>query len=83
MESPKLEIIIECPHCKDLILINEINCSIFRHGVLKLNGEQINPHASKPECDLLFEQNLIYGCGKPFELVKKDDIFVGEICEYK
>jgi hypothetical protein len=83
MESPKLEIIVECPHCKDLILIEKINCSIFRHGVFKCNGKQLNPHAPKPECDLLFNKNLIYGCGKPFELIKKDDTFIAEICEYK
>ncbi len=60
--------VIECPHCHDKILINkkELNCKIFRHGVYKDNLKQINPHESKRECDRLFNNNLIYGCGKPF-----------------
>ena len=30
-------IYVSCPHCKDLVEINilEINCAIFRHGILK------------------------------------------------
>ena len=44
----------------------ELNCRIFRCGVLKLNGLQINPHSNKNICDDLTANNLIYGCGKPF-----------------
>lgn len=58
--------IIECPHCHLLVSIIEINCKIFRHGIYKNNGLQMNPHASKEECDKLISQDLIYGCGKPF-----------------
>ena len=28
---------IKCPHCSDFIYIEELNCSIFRHGVMKNN----------------------------------------------
>lgn len=28
-------LIINCPHCDSKILINKINCKIFRHGVYK------------------------------------------------
>ena len=71
-------LVIECPHCHDSIIIykNEINCRIFRHAVFK-NGEQINPHASKEECERLV--GSIYGCGKPFQLNEKDE---PEICDY-
>lgn len=64
-------IIIKCPHCLDEVLVmrNEINCTIFRHGVLKSNFQQMNPHAPKSECHSLSENNLIYGCGKPFKIV--------------
>ena len=78
-------IIVKCPHCFDMIIINknEINCAIFRHGVLKSTGEQMNPHENKEKCDLLIKNNLIYGCGKPFELINKDNEYNAIICDYK
>ena len=54
-----MEVVI-CPHCKESIIIEEINCAIFRHAILKINNEQINPHASKDICDSLIEKKLIY-----------------------
>lgn len=78
------EIYIECPHCNDMVLImeNEINCAIFRHGVLKSNNQQIPPHSPKDECDRLSQDNLIWGCGKPFRLINIDNNYKGEICDY-
>jgi len=71
-----------CPHddCRLLITVkkNMINCKIFRHGVYKENLEQINPHTKEEECQRLKQEDLIYGCGKPF-------YFDGnklKICEY-
>lgn len=69
-----------CPHCGTNIVVmkNEVNCKIFRCGQLKSNGTQIPPHAQKIVCDQLRENNLVYGCAKPF-------IFRGEYvekCEY-
>jgi hypothetical protein len=60
--------LFKCPHCKvsGLVHKDETNCQIFRCGILKHNYEQINPHTPKQECDDLFEQNRIYGCGKPY-----------------
>ena len=62
--------IFSCPNCTGQILVktDELNCRIFRHGVLK-NGNQISPHASKEECDRLIKNDEIYGCGKPFQVV--------------
>jgi len=57
------EPILICPHCKDYIIIQKINCGIFRHGVLKENGKQIDPHSSKDLCDYYIGENKIYGCG--------------------
>jgi hypothetical protein len=76
--------VIECPHCKNSIQIfhNEINCAIFRHGIIKTTGQQLNPHAPKNICDNLFENNLIYGCGKPFKISKKQTEMIAEICDY-
>lgn len=57
---------VKCPHCNEYVIIEEINCAIFRHGILKKNMNQINQHLSKLECDKLKEKDLIYGCGKLF-----------------
>jgi hypothetical protein len=46
-----MEFIITCPHCSDYIIITEINCDIFRHGVFINTGKQIDPHANKKICD--------------------------------
>ena len=59
-------IIVKCPYCNDSILIEQLNCCIFRHGVLKSNGKQINPHATKELCEFYVKNKLINGCGKPF-----------------
>jgi hypothetical protein len=79
-----MDIIIICPHCKGSVLVNkkEFNCHIFRHGILKKNKKQINPHLSKSKCDFLFKNKLIYGCGKPFRLILKDNKYETEICGY-
>jgi hypothetical protein len=45
------ELIINCPHCKQLIIIEQLNCRIFRCGIYKSSGEQINPHLNKINCD--------------------------------
>lgn len=81
-------IIVVCPHCKVLILIEKLNCQIFRHGVLKNNGKQIDPHSSKDLCDFYINKDLINGCGKPFKVIlnnnskNDDDKFIAVICEY-
>jgi len=75
-------IVVECPHCNLLIEIEEINCAIFRHGVLKKNNKQINPHASKQECDNYIDNNMIIGCGKPFKLELENNAYKAIICDY-
>jgi len=71
-----------CPHCNEqiIVLFHEVNCKIFRHGIMKSNYEQINPHASKEICDKLIERNEIYGCGKPFRIT--NDFEKVEKCDY-
>lgn len=61
-----MSLVICCPHCQTTIVVEELNCRIFRCGILKSDGKQINPHLNKPECDRLYTNGLIYGCGKPF-----------------
>lgn len=50
----------ECPHCACLIEIIALNCKIFRCGILKKSGEQINQHLSKEQCDDLVAKGLIW-----------------------
>lgn len=66
------DLVVQCPHCAHFILISKINCQIFRHGVYKLNGEQIPPHMSQIECEQLVAADSIYGCGRPFRIVKNE-----------
>jgi hypothetical protein len=65
--------IVTCPHCKEPCIIQEINCGIFRHGVFKKSGKQMNPHESKQSCERYIKQDKIFGCGKPFRVIKKAD----------
>lgn len=71
-------LILECPNCKLLVIIEQLNCKIFRHGVYKDSWQNINPHMSKEDCDKLVNLNLIYGCGKPFRIEEN----MAYICDY-
>ena len=74
--------IVICPHCKDPIIIQKINCGIFRHGVFKQTGKQMKPHLDQSACEQLFNNHIIYGCGKPFKIVQKNDILTAIECGY-
>lgn len=74
--------IIKCPHCSNFIIIEKINCGIFRHGIMKNNGIQINSHLDKNSCEELVNQDLIYGCGKPFQIIENNNIYKVQICDY-
>ena len=76
-----INIIVNCPNCNNPDLIEQLNCRIFRHGILKSNNTQINPHASKEECEYYINNDLIHGCGKPFRVLENND-FKTVICEY-
>jgi hypothetical protein len=75
----------ECPHCSLQVQVyeHEINCSIFRHGVYKNSGIQMPPHAPQQMCEQLVATDQIYGCGKPFKVVKGESgAYLCEICDY-
>jgi hypothetical protein len=76
------EHILVCPHCNQLIIIEKINCAIFRHGIFKESGKQIDPHSSKDLCEYYIRENLIYGCGKPFKIILLNNELKTEICDY-
>lgn len=77
-------IVVECPHCKHLvyIVLKELNCQIFRHGIFKNNYQQIDPHLSKEKCEELVKTNSIYGCSKPFKIVHHNGSYKAVVCEY-
>lgn len=76
-----MDIYVECPHCQGMVQISQINCGIFRHGVLK-NGVQVDPHAPEEVCRNLFEKEQIYGCGKPFRLMNQNGKYQAVECGY-
>ena len=72
-------IIITCPNCNICIEIVQFNCRIFRCGIYKDTFTQIPPHLPKNECDELFQNGLIYGCGKPFKMLEDN---TPAMCDY-
>lgn len=77
-----MNVIIQCPHCKESIIIEALNCGIFRHGIHKQTLQQISPHAPKEECDRYVQDDSIYGCGKPFKITICDNQYIIEVCDY-
>ena len=74
----------QCPHCNQWVYLpkQEFNCKIYRHGILKSNYTQIDPHLPKDICDKLKQNDLIYGCGKPFQIIMSGDKYLIEKCDY-
>ena len=78
-----INILLTCPNCNDFVLIEKLNCRIFRHGVFKMSGKQVYQHSTKEQCEIYITKNLIYGCGKPFNVIKDvSGNFTTEICDY-
>jgi hypothetical protein len=76
------QFIVKCPNCQVEIIIEEVNCRIFRHAVNKATGEQMNPHASKTECDEAVSKDTIYGCAAPFIIDLSGNEWVAVSCDY-
>jgi len=70
--------LVQCPHCKEYVWIEQLNCRIFRHACFK-NGEPIPPHSTKEECDDFLRKGLVDGCAKPFQILIDGSAV---ICEY-
>ena len=79
-----MDIVLPCPHCDMMILLNEndINCAIYRHAVYRSTFLQIDPHTPLSDCDRLYRDGLIYGCGKPFIVLKINGIYSVSSCDY-
>lgn len=81
-EENKIQPVLQCVNCNEYMIIEKLNCGIFRHGVFKNNLTQIGPHESKETCDGYIKNGLIYGCGKPFKVLFTNNAFVIEKCDY-
>jgi hypothetical protein len=78
-----MEKIITCPNCNNYVIISELNCCIFRCAIYKKTNEQIDPHLSEEKCNILIKNDLIYGCGKPFQIIIQDDeTLIVKKCDY-
>lgn len=77
------EIFVDCPHCGVSVWVTQLNCKIFRCGAYKDTLRPINPHMPKHACERLVNQDMIYGCGKPFKVIKnQEEIFIAIECAY-
>jgi hypothetical protein len=77
------EFLVICPQCDAPVWISSIQCQIFRHAAYKINGEQLPPHTAQKTCEDLANAQLIYGCGKPFRIVKNENNEnVAVVCGY-
>ena len=74
--------VIICPHCSEYVIIEKLNCGIFRHGVFISSYKQLDPHTSKEKCDYYYNNKKIYGCGKPYQVIKEGDEYKVIICDY-
>ncbi len=78
-----------CPHagCGVAIQVHrlQVHCAIFRCGVLRRSGRQIDPHLPREACEALARGGEIYGCGRPFRLVPLEGGGAAhrvEVCDY-
>jgi len=78
----ELNIVIVCPHCSEYVIIEKLQCGIFRHGVLIRSGKQIDPHSNKDLCEYYINNKKIYGCGKPYQVIKEGQEYKAVICDY-
>ena len=81
----KKDIIIISAHCPNLKkerklqdLVENLQGLRNKFDILVISHTPI----SKEICDKAVAENLIYGCGKPFKIILKDDKFIIEVCDY-
>ena len=65
-----MEVYVQCPACKGLVEVVEINCGIFRHAVRRDSGEAISPHTPRDECERLAREGEVWGCASPFRVIR-------------
>ena len=69
LDTGQTELHIECPHCgtRQIVLLTDLNCKVFRCIDGLRNKQVYNPHMPKAEHMRIVDANLIFsGCGRPF-----------------
>lgn len=79
-----MSLIVQCPHCQLYIIIEQLNCGIFRHCAICCCGipSQISPHASKSLCEDWLSHPSAIGCGKPFRVTMINGTYQAVVCDY-
>lgn len=76
-----MENIVFCPKCDGPIIIEQLNCGIFIHGVCKVNHTQVNPHSNTEEVKIMLYDDKIWGCGQQFKVSIVDGKYILTECE--
>lgn len=73
--------IFTCPHCNGMVVVPK---GQFRHAIYKVTinniiveNKQVDPHATKEHCDYLIENDCVYGCCKPVQIIGVKQDFGG------
>jgi hypothetical protein len=80
-----MDLELQCPHCSEYIIVNQrdLNCHIFRHAVYKNSMLPIDPHAPETTCHALIQSEQVFGCAKPFKVMKSmEGVYSAVICDY-
>ena len=71
-----MDIVVHCPHCglPAPVTATDIDNGAIYHGTLKKNGRQLRDRVPADWVQYLRDNDMIYGCGKPFLVVRKSSI---------
>ena len=71
-----MPLLFTCPHCSIMIEITALNCGIFRCGIYKDNGQQINSHMNKEECDKIIKLKVYKLLNEMLEIGRHHNVSV-------
>lgn len=72
--TPTVVLFFECPWCSGMFEVaeSEVNCGIFRHGINRTTGRQLDPHLTLAAYeDLSLSGNIYGGCGRPIRVTRR------------
>jgi hypothetical protein len=71
-----MDIVVHCPHCglPAPVTAADIDKGALYHGTLKKNGRRLRDRVPAEWVQYLYDNDMIYGCGKPFFVIRKSSI---------